>query len=213
MRNLQPTLTAFFAALPFLYLATIYGGLPERVPIHFDWRGEPDGWGPKYILWLLPTIGVTLMLLITASMRKKTKLGGRMAKQAWLGVLTIAFISLLFCFIIRSAETGEFLQIRGLSILIGTFFAASGNYFPVLERNRWIGIRTPATLSSDAKWRAAHRFGGPVFVVGGALMVLNGLLFSGDAASVVFLALIALTVLVTIGYTLRLPDAPDDDLV
>lgn len=31
-----------------------YAQLPDRVPIHFGFRGQPDSWGPRPMIWLLP---------------------------------------------------------------------------------------------------------------------------------------------------------------
>ena len=40
--------------------------LPSEVPIHFNFAGEADGWGSKYVLLLLPFIGVVLVLALEA---------------------------------------------------------------------------------------------------------------------------------------------------
>src|SRR5690349_2160213 len=39
--------------------------LPERVPIHFDAIGHPDGWGSAAILLMLPAISIVNYLLFT----------------------------------------------------------------------------------------------------------------------------------------------------
>lgn len=56
-----PTLMLLIAAG---YLGRHYPDLPERVPTHFGLRGEPDGWGPKYVLVFLPGLGLLLDLLV-----------------------------------------------------------------------------------------------------------------------------------------------------
>ncbi len=40
--------------------------LPNEVPIHFNIGGEVDGWGSKYVLLLLPFIGVVTVLAFEA---------------------------------------------------------------------------------------------------------------------------------------------------
>lgn len=49
----------------------VYPDLPDRIPLHFDARGEPDRWGePSLLSWLtLPLIGVgtVVFLYITAA--------------------------------------------------------------------------------------------------------------------------------------------------
>ena len=36
--------------------------LPERVPHHFSWRGVPDAWGGRWVLFLLPTFGAVMFI-------------------------------------------------------------------------------------------------------------------------------------------------------
>lgn len=47
--------------LPFAY----YGGLPDRIPIHFGLDGQPDKWGGKKTLLLLPAVGLVISVLLT----------------------------------------------------------------------------------------------------------------------------------------------------
>lgn len=48
-------------ALPFFYMRE----LPERIPIHFNGAGTPDGYGPRSSIFLLPGIGMVVYLLLT----------------------------------------------------------------------------------------------------------------------------------------------------
>lgn len=47
-------------ALPAYY----FQQLPDRIPVHFNARGIPDGWGAKSFVWLLPIIGVGFYFLL-----------------------------------------------------------------------------------------------------------------------------------------------------
>ncbi|RED54942.1 DUF1648 domain-containing protein [Cohnella lupini] len=40
----------------FAYICTQWSGLPSTVPIHFDGKGNPDGWGGKWMLFILPVV-------------------------------------------------------------------------------------------------------------------------------------------------------------
>ncbi|MBR9915313.1 MAG: DUF1648 domain-containing protein [Algicola sp.] len=51
-------ITATIILLMFVYTAINYSELPEIVPSHFNGKGEVDGRSDKYILWLLPCIGL-----------------------------------------------------------------------------------------------------------------------------------------------------------
>ena len=47
--------------LPLIYLKT----LPETIPVHFNASGQPDGYGSRSTLFLLPAIGAIMYLLMT----------------------------------------------------------------------------------------------------------------------------------------------------
>ena len=50
----------------FLLPVLFYNQLPERIPIHFNAAGEPDGYSGREGIWLLPGIGLVLFVLLTA---------------------------------------------------------------------------------------------------------------------------------------------------
>lgn len=66
LRVLNVTLLAVLVLGALLY----WGGLPERVPTHFNARGLPDAWSPKsFMSWfLLPTIAVLTVGIMYLSM-------------------------------------------------------------------------------------------------------------------------------------------------
>lgn len=81
------------------------------------------------------------------------------------------------------------LLVAGASLLLVGASGWSGK----LPRNRWAGVRTPASMSSDEAFAAANRVAGPVVVTAGAVAVLSGLLAIGaDGALCVVLASIGL---------------------
>ena len=41
-----------------------WGTLPQTIPTHFDATGNADGWGPKYMILLLPSISVVMIPLM-----------------------------------------------------------------------------------------------------------------------------------------------------
>ncbi len=55
----------------------------------------------------------------------------------------------------------------GITLLVMGYAPARG----WLGRNRWIGIRTPATLRSDAAWLAAHQVARPWMVASGVALL------------------------------------------
>lgn len=49
--------------LGFVLVSANYAELPAEIPIHFNGRGEVDGYGPKAMLWILPFINLGLFAL------------------------------------------------------------------------------------------------------------------------------------------------------
>jgi len=62
----QIELLPLFLVLVGFYLAlSAYPSLPERVPVHFDYRGVPDGWGDKGSIIGMPIANAVIYLLLT----------------------------------------------------------------------------------------------------------------------------------------------------
>lgn len=40
------------------------GILPEKIPTHFNFRGEPDAWGSRSAIWTMPILGVALFAIL-----------------------------------------------------------------------------------------------------------------------------------------------------
>ncbi|MFC6942586.1 SdpI family protein [Salinirubellus sp. GCM10025818] len=86
-------------------------------------------------------------------------------------------------------------------ILVGVtgLFYYSGVLLTHAERNWFVGIRTPWTLSSEEVWNRTHALGGRLFKLT-AVRTLAGLLF-GDYALYFLLVPALLTVGITIVYS------------
>lgn len=40
-----------------------YPHLPERIPVHFGLSGEPDGWGGRWMIFLMPVVASAIVAL------------------------------------------------------------------------------------------------------------------------------------------------------
>lgn len=57
-------LAIFSIILLFVYTARHVGALPESIPVHFGINGEPDKWGGRGFVWLLPIVAVFIHILL-----------------------------------------------------------------------------------------------------------------------------------------------------
>ncbi|KZN98602.1 DUF1648 domain-containing protein [Pseudobacillus badius] len=55
-----------FIIINIIYLLVQWKELPGQVPIHFNAKGEADGWGGKGMVWFLPFIAFLLWGVMTA---------------------------------------------------------------------------------------------------------------------------------------------------
>ncbi len=190
--------------IPLVYLAWVWNDLPERVPVHFNLKGEADGWAGKTAMIFI-VLGTTallnLILLAVPYIDPKRKLTYMGSKYHQLRFILVIFMTALAMFIIHSALNPDTFQLNALLILIGGLFIALGNYFQAVKPNYFIGIRTPWTLESEQVWRKTHRLGGILWIAGGLVMILLALFPDSVTRQAIFLATVAILVVVPLVYS------------
>lgn len=175
-----------------------------RVPIHFDINGTPNGWAePAMAVFMAPALAVMFWGL-QALLPKIDPRGDNLMRSA--GAVSAIFTALTMFLtvcqgVIVVAALGGQTPKSGLGlVLVGGLFMVIGNVMGKLRPNYTVGIRTPWTLADERVWDQTHRFGGKIFVLGGALLCLLAALpldpaWHGQAVLVVSLASAAATVL------------------
>lgn len=193
-----------FVLLPFIYLTYLWNSLPEKVPIHWNLKGEIDDWGSKYslivIVFLLPVLTYVLMLLIPKIDPKKRVefMGG---KYFQIKFVLVVFMSVLALFIIHSSNSQTLSSPSIVLVLIGLLFMALGNYFKVIKQNYFLGIKTPWTLESEEVWKLTHILAGKLWIVGGLLIVISSLVIPEDINFYLFMTITAIITIVPIVYS------------
>lgn len=180
--------------IPFIYLASIWKNLPERIPINWNMDGEIAHWGSKIILILvvcmLPVLTYTV-LFAAAKFDPKNRTASMGKKFSQLKFFLVLFKSLLALIIIYITKNQSFSDPALMYVLVGVLLMIMGNYFKVIRPGYFIGIRTPWTLENEEVWKATHVFAGKIWLFGGLIIVLGGITFSGFVFS---------KALVTIGF-------------
>jgi uncharacterized membrane protein len=62
-------LGAIAILLAVLLIVQFWAVLPDRIPIHFGYRGLADAWGDKVTIWLMPAVAAIIFAVLTAVSR------------------------------------------------------------------------------------------------------------------------------------------------
>jgi len=190
--------------LPLLYLFYIWNDLPNKVAIHWNFKGEIDRYGDKMELilipLLLPLLTYVLFSVIPNLDPKKNldKMGGKFWNIKFLTTIFMSGIALL---IIHSAKNSTLENPNYLTLMIGTLFVILGNYFKTIKANYFLGIRTPWTLESETVWKATHILGGIMWFVGGICVIISSLFLETSINFIVFLCITGIISIVPIFYS------------
>ena len=180
------------AVFPFVLSAAFYGRLPEKVATHFNGYGVPDGYSSRaFAAFGLPAIFLGCLFLVVFAMRfdpKYKNLGNKVPRLIpwFLAVFFIVIQSVIIGFALNAA----FNVTAAIHLMVGILFIVIGNYLPKTKQNYTVGIKLPWTLESTENWNRTHRIGGFVWVIGGALMIVLGLLGRMDLFFAVLIVMV-----------------------
>ncbi len=193
---------------PLIALVVLWNQIPDRVPVHWNLRGEIDGWAPKTIgLLITPLIGLLTVALcqtlcwLDPKLRMNQKTDRMNKVLQILRVTFAAFFDAIFAIQLVVALGSKIAAARVIVWCILLLFAVLGNYLPNLRPNYFIGIRTPWTLENAETWRATHRLGGKLMFFGSLLLLVLDLFFGRSLFDSLFLTFIALLVVWSFVYS------------
>ena len=164
----------------------LYPSLPEKIPIHWNIRGEVDGYGTKPVgLFLLPATMVGFLAffkLLPWLSPKDFKIEPFASTFQYIMVTVIGLFAYIHAVAMLStwrhvAGAKGFDMSRVLFAGMFLFLALIGNVLGKVRKNFYVGVRVPWTLASDRVWNDTHRFAAWTMVGGsllGFLMVIAG---------------------------------------
>ena len=177
--------------------AWLYSTLPEQVPTHWNIRGEVDGYGGKWTLFIFPVMMIGMLALfyfLPALSPKHFEVDTFRSTYLYIMVLTIglfAYMNGAMLYAVHRTVAKQPTVDLGRAFLAGMFlfFALLGIVIGKVRKNFYIGVRVPWTLASDRVWNDTHRLAAWVWVsagaIGFAIIVLGAPIF---AAFVVLIA-------------------------
>ncbi len=206
-KNVNEIVLWLFITLPYLYVATIWKALPQKVPTHFNINGIANDWSDKSFLLFIPCgLGLFMYLLMIAipSLDPKNKLSQMENKFNAIKNILVIFISILSIYLLYIIKEGSIKNPNLIITLLGALFVVLGNYIQTIRPNYFIGIRTPWTLENDIVWKKTHRFGGRLWMIGGLIISLISLsLNNSNMCTIVMIVLIVVLAFIPVIYSYK----------
>jgi uncharacterized membrane protein len=170
---------------------SLYYGRPdllrEQIPTHSNAAGEVDKWTPRdQILpqWLILPGLMAGFVVLTLVLPWLSPQGFKIDAFRETFYFLMSVVAALFAYIQLLLVLGgiEGVQLDLTRWLLGglsLFFSLLGNRLGKVQRNFWMGVRTPWTLASETVWIQTHRLTAWLWVPGGVLLALLG--FAGPS--------------------------------
>ncbi len=180
-------------------------GMAATVPIHWNAEGQPNGYGPAWLAFLLmPVITLLLIGLFAAIPRIEPRRANLLRSSR--AYITIAYAMLL---LMLGVDVATVLAGAGYDVPItpvigggvGLLFVVFGNVLSTVRSNFMVGVRTPWTLTSDLAWDKTHRLIGRLWVVSGVALFLVSLLGQTQLLVAVLLAFVVGTLVLAFVYS------------
>ena len=175
-RSLAPPIGVALANI--VLTAAAYGSLPDRIIIHWNAAGAPDGYSGKLGVMIMPVASLILLGLFLVIPRIDPSGNIGRFGGAYVGLMSMMQLYMLFfngVFIAQNLGY-VFSMVAALALAIGVMFFYLGTVIEKAKQNWFVGIRTPWTLSDEEVWDRTHRVGGRLFRASGAVTVLGALI-------------------------------------
>ena len=165
--------------LPAVYLAIVWTGIPQAVPMHFDLKGNVDQYGTKTDLLIMTAVLTSLNMLAYLAILNIYKIDPkkyaaqnkeRLQRIGFSVALYLAAVSAMLIYVISTNHVD--IVMKFVFIAMGLLFALIGNNMYNLKPNYFAGMRLPWTLENEDNWRATHHVAGRLWFFGGFVIAL-----------------------------------------
>jgi uncharacterized membrane protein len=148
-----------------------YPYLPSSVATHWNMHNQPNGYSPKWALFLIgPGLMVgTMLLMYFLPWLSPKHFEVDSFRSTYLQIMLMLVSMLAYFFAVTLwAGVGHPLNVgRALVGGVCLIFGLLGNVMGKVRRNFYIGVRTPWALANERVWNATHRFAAKTLVIGG----------------------------------------------
>lgn len=182
--------------IPLVITLLVIPYMPESVPLHYNLRGEVDGWGSPKENLIVPVFILALTLFYhlliyyfekrAAKATQDKERASVISNARVIGVISVAqaaMFGIMQCFILygayQGAETSTGIEVVDIGkvscILLGLFLIVIGNVMPKTRRNGTIGLRISWSMYNDTTWRKSNKFAAYALIIAGILVIVTGI--------------------------------------
>ena len=175
-KNLKTIIiTSLITILPIFAGLVMWDRLPDKLPTHWNFSGEIDGWSSKpFAIFFIPLFMLAMHLICTVATSIDPKNQGVNSKIFTLVLWVCPVLSLLCMTATYAAALGYDVRVEFIiPLFMGVIFLIIGNYLPKCKQNYTIGIKIPWTLNDENNWNKTHRFAGAVWTICSVVVIIG----------------------------------------
>lgn len=171
-------LTSFLVLIPMIVGLILWNKLPEEIPIHFNSAGEPDNYESKaFAVFFIPLFLWAMHLLTGFIILADPKKQNINDKVFLLSLYIVPSAAVFGTLVMYTGALGLPVSINMLgNLFVGIVFIVVGNYLPKTRQNYTIGIKIPWALNDAENWNKTHHFAGIIWIICGAILIINAFL-------------------------------------
>jgi uncharacterized membrane protein len=170
-------------AAMFALAAGCWSHAPEKMPIHWNFRGETDAYGGKFAgLLLFPLIATGIyLLMLVVPLVDPGRPNYRNFARAFnvFRIVIVLFLAVVYGVTLLVAFGHHVNLIMIVFLATAGLFLVIGNFMGKIRPNWFFGVRTPWTLSSKLSWDKTNRLGGWSFMLMGVLFAFAAVVQAG----------------------------------
>ncbi len=164
---LAPLLVSFF----------FYPVMPDRVPSHWNFQGEIDGYMPRFSgSFFLPlmNIGLYLLFLILPIVDPKRQNYSQFSgAYKLIRYIIHVFFAYVYALTLAAALGYDTQVSRLIPLGMAILFIALGYSMRKIKHNYFVGFKLPWTLANEDVWDKTHRLGSTAMMVGGVFYLIG----------------------------------------
>ena len=148
-----------------------YPHLPSSVATHWNMHNQPNGYSPKWALFLIGPgfmAGIMLLMYFLPWLSPKNfEVDSFRSTYLQIMLMLVSMVAYFYA-VTLWAGVGHPINVGRATVGgVCLLFALLGNLTGKIRRNFYIGVRTPWALANERVWNATHRFAAKTLVAGG----------------------------------------------